>query len=99
MKHTLRHAPWTFEQDPTARYEYSAECAAGADEGCGERLHSWGPDWVEEWMRRHTQSTGHTRYRRTVDDYVVLNLPGELRVVPGEVIQPRPALPVGGGGA
>ncbi len=42
-------------------------------------IRSGGPDWVEEWMRRHTQATGHRAYRRTVTDYALLEPPDELR--------------------
>ncbi|MEV0281226.1 hypothetical protein AB0I22_33235 [Streptomyces sp. NPDC050610] len=72
MKRASRYAAWTFERDPEARPEYSAECVAVEVKGCGEMIRSGGPEWIEEWMRRHTQTTGHTSYRRAVDDYVTL---------------------------
>ncbi|MEV0265844.1 hypothetical protein AB0I49_31545 [Streptomyces sp. NPDC050617] len=76
---------WTFEQDATTYPEYSATCVTGEEKDCGEMIRSGGSDWIEEWMRRHTQTTGHTRYRRTFDDYVTLEPPRNARVLfPGK---------------
>ncbi len=81
MKRTFRYTTWTFEQDTTTYPEYSARCVTGEEKDCGELIRSGGTEWVEEWMRRHTQITGHTRYRRTVDDYVTLEPPQEVRAL------------------
>ncbi|MFH8985825.1 DUF7848 domain-containing protein [Streptomyces varsoviensis] len=66
------HVAWTFEQDLSVRPEYSATCLVGEGEDCGEVIRSVGVEWIEEWMRRHTRTTGHVSYRRAVDDYVTL---------------------------
>ncbi|MEV0276822.1 hypothetical protein AB0I22_10640 [Streptomyces sp. NPDC050610] len=95
MNRTFRYMTWTIEQDPSTYPEYSATCVTREDSNCGETIHACGPDWAEEWMRRHTQDTGHTRYRRTSADYVTLAPPGDTGlIIPGEVAQPR-ALPAG----
>ncbi|MFE0178463.1 hypothetical protein ACFWZ2_39760 [Streptomyces sp. NPDC059002] len=68
--------PYALVQDPYAAPEYEARCVAGDDADCGAvsgRHVDPGP--VEEWQRRHTQETGHTRYRRTFVDYAVMEPP------------------------
>lgn len=45
-----------------------ADCGAGS----GPR---GDPADVEEWQRRHTQETRHTRYRRNFADYAVMEPP------------------------
>lgn len=69
----FRYAPFTIEQDQTAEPEYAARCVSGDETECGAEsgTHS-GPGLVEEWQRRHTQETGHRRYRRTFGDYAVM---------------------------
>ncbi len=77
MSCTFRYVPFTIAQDATAHPEYRAVCVTGEERDCGEMIRSGSPSWVEEWMRRHTQRTGHTRYCRTIDDYAVLEPPPE----------------------
>ncbi|MEV0267018.1 hypothetical protein AB0I49_37550 [Streptomyces sp. NPDC050617] len=79
MSRIYRYVPWSIVQDSATYPEYRADCVTGADEDCGEMIRAGGPDWVEEWMRRHTQDTGHRDYRRTVTDYALLEPPDELR--------------------
>ncbi|MEU7046024.1 hypothetical protein AB0A77_33910 [Streptomyces varsoviensis] len=79
MSRAFRYTTWTVEQDPTARTEYSAECVTGENNDCGEMIRTGDPAWVKEWMRRHTQATGHNRYCRTVDEYVVLEPSDEAK--------------------
>ncbi|MEU7045485.1 hypothetical protein AB0A77_31120 [Streptomyces varsoviensis] len=82
-----QYVPWAIVRGPATYPEYRADCVPGEDAdagedgggGCGEMIRSGGPDWGEEWMRRHTQATGHRTYRRTVTDYVLLEPPDELR--------------------
>ncbi|WP_320783159.1 hypothetical protein [Streptomyces sp. CRN 30] len=68
-----RWAPFTIVPDASARPEYEARCVSGEEADCGAgsgARHS--PSDVEEWQRRHTQETRHTRYRRSFADYTVL---------------------------
>ncbi|KPI04367.1 hypothetical protein OK074_4684 [Actinobacteria bacterium OK074] len=67
---TFRYVPYVIVQDPAVRAEYSARCV---DDGCGAdsgvRRH---PLDVEVWQRGHTETTRHTRYRRTAANYAVM---------------------------
>ncbi|WP_406286538.1 hypothetical protein [Streptomyces sp. NBC_00209] len=77
-RRVFRYVPFTIEQDGTAEPEYEARCVSGDETECGARSGTWtGPEPVEEWQRRHTQETGHRRYRRNFGDYAVLR-PAEL---------------------
>ncbi|MEU6960188.1 hypothetical protein [Streptomyces chrestomyceticus] len=71
--------PFTITQDTTAEPEYEARCVSGEETECGAESgtqHSPGP--VEEWQRKHTQETGHRRYRRDFGDYAVLQPPPDV---------------------
>ncbi|MBC7271459.1 MAG: hypothetical protein H5T76_22585 [Streptomyces sp.] len=72
-RRVFRYVPYSIVQDASAQPEYEARCVSGDDEDCGARsgpcTH---PTEVEEWQRRHTQETRHTRYRRSFADYAVL---------------------------
>ncbi|MGP4083991.1 DUF7848 domain-containing protein [Streptomyces sp. KR55] len=58
---------------PSAEPEYEARCVSGEEADCGARSGPrLAPAEVEEWQRRHTQETRHTRYRRSFVDYAVL---------------------------
>lgn len=72
----FRYMPFTIVQDATAEPEYEARCVSGdeADCGAGSGPRS-DPADVEEWQRRHTQETRHTRYRRNFADYAVMEPP------------------------
>ncbi|MFG3661238.1 hypothetical protein [Streptomyces sp. NPDC047706] len=69
----FRYVPYSIVQDPSAQPEYEAYCVSGDEADCGARSgprrH---PEDVEEWQRKHTQETRHTRYRRSFADYAVL---------------------------
>lgn len=79
MTRTFRYVPYRHVQDPYAAPEYGARCVSGDDADCDadSGLHS-APEPVEEWQRKHTQETGHLRYRRVFADYAVIEPPGEL---------------------
>ncbi|MGY1498964.1 DUF7848 domain-containing protein [Streptomyces sp. QTS52] len=69
----FRYVAYVLAQDLTAYPEYSARCVSGEDADCGAGSGTWpGPGEVEEWQRRHTQETRHTRYRRLFADYSVM---------------------------
>lgn len=72
-RRVFRYVPFAIEPDQTAEPEYEASCVSGNDVECGARsgTHS-GPGPVEEWQRRHTQETGHRRFRRAFGDYAVM---------------------------
>ncbi len=95
MSRSYRYVPWTITRDPLALPVYRADCVTGEEKDCGEMIRSGGLEWVEEWMRRHTQETGHTRYCRTLADYVTMEPPEgcEGRPVIGETGPGRLALP------
>ncbi|MCB5910824.1 DUF7848 domain-containing protein [Streptomyces pinistramenti] len=72
------YVPFTIEQDETATPTYEAECISGDVIECGEDSgphHD--PEPVEEWMRKHTQDTGHARYLRIFSDCAVIQPPAE----------------------
>lgn len=69
----FRYVPFTIVQDPSALPEYEARCVVGDEADCGAASGTCRtPAEVEEWQRRHTQETRHTRYRRCFADYAVL---------------------------
>lgn len=71
-RRVFRYVPYVIAQDTTAEPEYEARCVSGDERECGAesgvRSH---PGDVEEWQRKHTQETGHLRYRRAFGDYAV----------------------------
>ncbi|GGN85694.1 hypothetical protein GCM10011579_076780 [Streptomyces albiflavescens] len=72
----FRYVPYSIVQDATAEPEYEACCVSGDEADCGAGSgprHD--PAEVEEWQRRHTQETRHTRYRRNFADYAVMEPP------------------------
>ncbi|WP_055524961.1 hypothetical protein [Streptomyces graminilatus] len=72
-RRVFRYVAYALVQDPTAYPEYWARCVSGEDADCGAESDTWpGPGEVEEWQRRHTQETRHTRYRRIFADYAVM---------------------------
>lgn len=75
-RRTFRYVPFTIVQDVTAEPEYATRCVSGDESECGAESGVRGhPADVEEWQRRHTQETRHTRYRRTFADYAVMEPP------------------------
>jgi hypothetical protein len=69
----FRFLPYAIVQDASAEPEYEARCVSGDDADCGAGSGPCAaPAQVEEWQRRHTQETRHTRYRRSFADYAVL---------------------------
>jgi len=72
-RRVFRYVPFTIEQDQTAEPEYEARCVSGDESECGAQsgAHSH-PGPVEEWLCKHTQETGHRRYRRNFGDYAVM---------------------------
>ncbi|MEU7156163.1 hypothetical protein [Streptomyces chrestomyceticus] len=79
--------PFTMTQDTSAEPEYEARCVSGNASDCdADSGTHHTPSPVEEWQRKHTQETGHRRYRRNFGDYTVLEPPPgleELASVPG----------------
>ncbi|GAB2721291.1 hypothetical protein [Streptomyces bullii] len=76
-RRVFRYVPYTIVQDPSAEPEYEARCVSGEEADCGAASGPCpGPEEVEEWQRRHTQDTRHTRYRRSFADYAVLERQG-----------------------
>ncbi|GAB2876368.1 hypothetical protein GCM10027074_50500 [Streptomyces deserti] len=77
VRRFFRYVPYTIVQDPSAEPEYEARCVSGEEADCGASSGPCrGPAEVEEWQRRHTQETRHTRYRRSFADYAVLERQG-----------------------
>ncbi|WP_349239952.1 hypothetical protein [Streptomyces sp. CC219B] len=69
----FRYVPYSIVQDASAQPEYQAYCVSGDEHDCGATSGPCtDPTDVEEWQRRHTQETRHTRYRRSFADYAVL---------------------------
>ncbi|MFI6467534.1 hypothetical protein [Streptomyces sp. NPDC050528] len=76
-RRVFRYVPYAIVQDPTAEPEYEARCVSGDDSDCDATSGPYGnPGDVEEWQRKHTQETRHTRYRRSFADYAVLEPQG-----------------------
>lgn len=72
-RRVFRYVAYTLVQDLTAYPEYAARCVSGEEADCGaESGMRPAPGDVEEWQRKHTQETRHTRYRRVFADYAVM---------------------------
>ncbi|KUO21023.1 DUF7848 domain-containing protein [Streptomyces dysideae] len=72
-RRVFRYVPYSITQDASAEPEYEARCVSGEESDCGATSGPCSaPEDVEEWQRRHTQETRHTRYRRSFADYAVL---------------------------
>lgn len=72
-RRVFRFVPYAIVQDPSAEPEYEARCVSGDDTDCDATSGPYGnPADVEEWQRKHTQETRHTRYRRSFADYAEL---------------------------
>jgi hypothetical protein len=72
-RRVFRYVPYSIVQDASAQPEYEARCVSGDEADCGATSGPrQSPAEVEEWQRRHTQETRHTRYRRSFADYAVL---------------------------
>jgi len=72
-RRVFRFVPYVIVQDPGAEPEYEARCVSGDEDDCDAASGPCDdPASVEEWQRRHTQETRHTRYRRSFADYAVL---------------------------
>ncbi|MEV4505573.1 NUDIX hydrolase [Streptomyces klenkii] len=70
MSRTFKFEPFTIVQDEAVWPEYTAECAAGDEEECGERSGRFlNRADVEDWMFGHARDTGHRPFRRTFTDY------------------------------
>ncbi|UGY91246.1 hypothetical protein [Streptomyces gobiensis] len=75
----FRYVPFTIDQDQTAEPEYEARCVFGDEAECGAQSGTYSdPGPVEEWQRKHTQETGHRRYRRNFGDYAIMQPSAEL---------------------
>lgn len=89
-RRVFRYVPFLIERDQTAEATYEAECVAGEVLECGaESGPHHGPEPVDEWMRKHTQDTGHRRYLRLFSDYAVMQPPKE----PGEPLRANGGTP------
>ncbi|MFJ8085108.1 hypothetical protein ACIQ6Y_31375 [Streptomyces sp. NPDC096205] len=76
-RRVFRYVPYSIVQDASAQPEYEARCVSGDEADCGATSGLCAhPADVEEWQRRHTQETRHTRYRRGFMDYAVLERQG-----------------------
>ncbi|MEU1628650.1 hypothetical protein ABZ746_25740 [Streptomyces sp. NPDC020096] len=72
-RRVFRYVPFTITQDATAEPTYEAECVSGDEAGCGaESGPHHDPEPVEEWMRKHTQESGHLNYWRCFADNAVM---------------------------
>ncbi|UIX32936.1 DUF7848 domain-containing protein [Streptomyces sp. GQFP] len=97
----FRYVAYALVQDLSAYPEYAARCVSGEEKDCGAESGTWpGPGEVEEWQRRHTQETRHTRYRRVFADYAVMeptegpdSPPPGTEVHPVELIPGEPTTP------
>lgn len=73
LRRIFRFVPYAIVQDSGTEPEYEARCVSGDEGDCGAASGPCGdPASVEEWQRKHTQETRHTRYRRSFADYAVL---------------------------
>ncbi|MFE7120769.1 hypothetical protein ACFU99_35595 [Streptomyces sp. NPDC057654] len=80
--------------------ELSVVCVSGDDVECKAESGVYVVEApAEEWMRRHTQATGHKRYRWSYGRYMLVEPPSDFTgvTVIGQVA-PR-ALPPGDGAA
>jgi hypothetical protein len=61
-----KYVPYKVREDEMAHYEYEARCVWGPEIECGaESEPQPDADYVYQWKIKHTQETGHTRYRNS----------------------------------
>lgn len=69
---TFRYVDYRLRHDETAEIEFEARCVFGDEVECGAESGAYSTAaGIEEWQRKHTQETRHTRYRRSRSDYQV----------------------------
>ncbi|WP_143670115.1 hypothetical protein [Streptomyces sp. Ag109_G2-15] len=60
-------------RDPHGEITFKARCVSGDDEECGAESDVSGSDEAaNKWMAEHTAGTGHKRFKRTFEDYALV---------------------------
>ncbi|EST35389.1 hypothetical protein [Streptomyces roseochromogenus] len=73
MRAVLRFVDYKTIRDPLGEVTYQARCVSGNDEECGaESMVLGGDEAVNDWMVEHTAQTGHERFKRTFEDYALV---------------------------
>ena len=67
-----RFVNYRIAQDPTGEVSRSALCVSGEEVDCGESSGELGEEAVGKWMAEHSAATGHARFKRTFNDYAVV---------------------------
>ncbi|MEU6064062.1 hypothetical protein ABZ864_06035 [Streptomyces sp. NPDC047082] len=73
MRAVLRFVDYKTVRDPEAETTFQARCVSGDEEECGvESMVLAGDEAVNDWMAQHTAQTGHGRFKRTFEDYAIV---------------------------
>ncbi|MGW0705050.1 DUF7848 domain-containing protein [Streptomyces sp. NPDC002643] len=73
MRALLRFVNYTTTRDPQGEVTYKARCVSGDEEECGAESEVLGDDEAaNDWIAEHTAATGHKRYKRTFEDYALV---------------------------
>ncbi|MEV5879868.1 hypothetical protein AB0L75_37770 [Streptomyces sp. NPDC052101] len=73
MRAVLRFVNYKTIRDPDGEFTYEARCVSGDDTECGTESMVLGSDAaVNDWMAHHTAQTGHQRFKRSFEDYAIV---------------------------
>lgn len=73
MRAVLRFIDYVTKQDPTGEETWKAVCVSGDEEECKATSPVLGGDEAaNDWMAEHAAQTGHKRYKRTFEDYALV---------------------------
>jgi hypothetical protein len=73
VRAVLRFIDYVTKQDPTGEETWKAVCVSGDEEECKATSPVLGGDEAaNDWMAEHTAQTGHKRFKRTFEDYALV---------------------------
>ncbi|MEU1176594.1 hypothetical protein ABZ464_02910 [Streptomyces sp. NPDC005820] len=73
MRAVIRFVDYETNRDPQGEVTFKALCVSGDEEECGAESEVCGDDEsANTWMAKHTAKTGHKRFKRTCEDYALV---------------------------
>ncbi|MFF7477089.1 hypothetical protein [Streptomyces sp. NPDC008092] len=73
MKAVMRFVDYETTRDPQGEIIFKARCVSGDEAECGAESEGFdGDEAANMWMAKHTATTGHKRYKRTCEDYALV---------------------------
>ncbi|MGW2954833.1 DUF7848 domain-containing protein [Streptomyces eurythermus] len=73
MRSVKRFVDYKITRDPLGELTWRTRCVSGDEEECGAESLVYGSDKPpSDWMAQHTAETGHQRFKRTYEDYALV---------------------------